>query len=147
MLNRIRNIILIAALGAILGMAESCSASTLSPCRSHAHTHSHARRVAFAHSRVAKQLRVVMLRADSLHSPKTTITLHDAVEVPDDSEDDLGDEPRDALPRTSPDTSVVAFEYAGDTLQHETVLRVLVHEGGPPGSARPRFLSLCRLII
>ncbi len=51
MLSGIQNTILIAALGAILGMAESSSASTLSlpvTC-----PHSPARQVAFAHSRVA----------------------------------------------------------------------------------------------
>lgn len=147
MLNGFRNYVLIAAFFAILGMSEACSASSLSRFKTHSHSHSHfhfhSRRIDLTHSRAAHQTRVVVLRADSLLSP----TLDDEVEAPDESEDDQGDELRDALPQGEPVSPVLAFECVGDAIWPATALRPLSREGGIAGSARPRFLSLCRLLI
>lgn len=145
MLNGFRNYVLIAAFFAILGMSEACSASSLSrfKAHSHSHFHFHSRRIDLMHSRAAHQTRVVALRADSLLSP----TLNDEVEAPDESEDDQGDEPKEALPQGDPVSPGFAFECVGDAIWPATALRPLGREGGIAGSARPRFLSLCRLLI
>ncbi|WP_406699324.1 hypothetical protein V5E97_10675 [Singulisphaera sp. Ch08] len=97
--------------------------------------------------RTADHTRVVTLRADSLLSSKKTFTLNDAVDASEESEDDLGDEPREAFPQSNPVSPVIASECVGDVLRPDTVQRPLAREGYLSGSDRPRFLSLCRLLI
>ncbi|WP_254053246.1 hypothetical protein [Singulisphaera sp. GP187] len=128
-------------------MSEACSASSLSRFKAHSHFHFHSRRVDFTHARALHQARIAALRAESLLSFKQTLALNDAVEASDESEDDLGDEPRDALPQGSPVSPVIAFECVSDASRPTPVPRPLARESYPFGSDRLRFLSLCRLLI
>lgn len=146
MLNRSRNYVLIAVIFyAILGLSEACSASTVN--RFKARGHSHSRRVAPTALRTGHQTRVVALRADLLLSSQKTITLDDAVDASEESEDDQGDEPRDALPQTNSPISFITLDCVEDAIRPATVLRPLARESGIPGMDRPRFLSLCRWLI
>lgn len=88
------------------------------------------------------------LRAEAmLLAKRTESTLDDQVEAPDESEDDLGDEPREALPETCPTFPVCAADDLGALFPAFGTSRPQLGENRRHGGDRPRFLSLCRWLI
>ena len=135
------NHVLIAALFAVLGLSEACFASSV--CR----FKSFPRRHDVGVSRNGHEVRVVSLRTDSLLSCQKTYALNDLVQAPDESEDDQGDEPKEALQESGPTLSVLSFDSLGEAFQAAATPRLRSHAGPPCGPDRPRFLSLCRWLI
>lgn len=140
---------LIAMVFAILGLAEACSASPVG--RGKAHSHRHEVRSSRHDARISRHgpLRsVVSLRSDMMVLAKRVASpLDDQVEAPDESEDDRGDEPREALPEGGASLSVLGFDDPGDPVLPLQASRSQARESHHWGWGRPRFLSLCRWLI
>jgi|GEM_PF-3841121 len=144
MLNRYRNTILFAVLAALLGLSERCSAS---PASSPPHSSKGS-----PHARPSQPRKV--LRAwhgplgTALHfSPKKAVSLDDKVDVPEDTEDDLEDEPRQAIQEREPNPSISGEPPWFDLIFAHLIAPARAREFGPPGASCPRFLSLRRLQI